>query len=214
MSSKKKSGKYSSSESDTEMVFTKIKTKYKCGICNKKIKNYCKCVGTHGLPHSGSNIITIMTNPDTDSKLKEPVGITSVKGEKGDKGERGLTGSMGLPGNSIVFFSTGNQVSPDDFVGSGWVHKDFIKSASIIPYEFYVKQIGLTIKTPINSKLTVTMYVNNKPTDFIVCVCDGTCGTKQFNPVNKIKPTDLFCFRVQFEGENLPHGISICVVLN
>ncbi len=208
MSFKKKSGKYSSSESDTEMVFTKIKTKYKCGICNKKIKNYCKCVGTNCLPHSGSNIITIMTNPETESKT------TNVKGEKGDKGERGLTGSMGLPGNSIVFFSTANPVNPDDFVGSGCVHRDFIKSAIVIPYEFYIKQIGLTIKTQLNTKLTVTLYVNNKPTDFVVSVCDGNCGTKTFNPVNKIKPTDLFCFRVQFIGENLPYGISICMVLN
>ncbi len=208
MSSKSKGKKYSKSDSDSDsdsdITFTKIKKIYKCGICDKKIKNYCKCVSNTGLPHSGSNIITIMTNPENENKQ-------NIKGEKGD---RGLTGSMGLPGNSFIFFATGNQINSGDFIGPSYSDKEFIKCAIVIPYDFFIKQVGVTIKSPTNSKVTGTLYVNNKPTDYVICVCDGITSSKSFNSVIKIKSTDLICFRVQFDLECLPNGISICLVIN
>jgi hypothetical protein len=207
MSSKYKSKKISSSESDSEITFTKIKKIYKCGICNKKIKNYCKCVSNQS-PHSGSNIITIMTNPDHENKQKDTTVI------KGEKGERGLTGSMGLPGNSFIFFIVNDQIKSGNFVSIGYSDSVFLKSAISIPYDFYVKQIGLTIKNQTKSKCTITLYVNDKITDYVLCLCDGLASNKLFNSIVKIKSTDLFCFKLQSDSEDLTNGVCITLVIN
>jgi len=210
MSSKFKSKKHldSDSDSDYDMTFTRIKKIYKCGICDKKIKNYCKCT-INTSPHSGSNIITIMTNPDNDNNKQKDTIV-----QKGEKGDRGLTGSMGLPGNSFIFFTLNYQVNSGDFVGIGTTDKDFFKQAIMIPYDFQIKQIGFTIKNQINSKCTATLYVNNKPTDYIICVCDGNSSNKNFNSIIKLKTTDLFCFKIQYDSGNLLNGVCITMVIN
>lgn len=208
--SKIKNHSSSDSDSDDKITFTKIKKIYKCGICDKKIKNYCKC-GTNVSPHSGSNIITIMTNPECENKQKD---IFLQKGEKGEKGEKGLTGSMGLTGNSFVIFTTNQQVNSGDFIGIGYSDKEFIKSSITIPYEFLIKQIGFSIKNSITSKCTATLYINNKLTDYIISICDGLHSQKSFNSIVKIKPTDLFCFKISFESGNLSNGVCINIVIN
>jgi hypothetical protein len=201
---------YSSSDSDSDnkITFTKIKKIYKCGICDKKIKNYCKCVmnsNTH--PHSGSNIITIMTNPDNETHHKE-------KETQVQKGERGLTGSMGLTGNSFIFFTSNKQIDSGDFISISYSDKEFEKSYISLPYEFYIKQISFTIRNQLNSKCTINLYINNKPSDYIVSICDGTVNFKSFNSVIKIKPTDVFCFKINFESGILSNGICITLVVN
>jgi hypothetical protein len=199
----------SDSDLDNTFSFTKIKKIYKCGICDKKIKNYCKCVhNSKTSPHSGSNIITILTNPDNETNHKE------IQVEKGEKGEKGLTGSMGLQGNSFIFFTSVNQVDSGDFIGINNSNKEFLKSCVVIPYEFYIKQIGFTIRDKINSKCTLTLYINNKPTDYIVCICEGTTNSKSYNSIIQIKPTDLFCFKINFDSGILSNGILITMVIN
>lgn len=200
---------YSSSDSEFEKItFTKIKKIYKCGICNKKIKNYCKCTQSQNqIPHSGSNIITIMTNPDNDNQHKQ-------KEIQVQKGERGLTGSMGLPGNSFIFFTTNNQINSGDFISVSYSDKEFGKSSISLPYEFYIKQIGFTIRNQLNSKCTINLYINNKPSDYIVSICDGTVNSKSFNSVIKIKPTDVFCFKINYESGILSNGVCITLVIN
>lgn len=202
----------SDSESDENIRFTKIKNIYKCGICDKKIKNYCKCISTSNLNHTGypgANIITIMTNPDNDNKP-----VQCQKGEKGDKGDRGLTGSMGLQGNSFIFFTSNNLIKSEDFIGVNCSYNDFNMASISIPYEFYVKQIGFVLKNQIKSKCTINLHINNKPTDYVVCICDGTVTSKSFNSVIKIKPTDLFCFKISYEQDTLITGITITLVIN
>ena len=215
MSSKKKDKKkwknslISDSESDDQITFTKIKNIYKCGICDKKIKNYCKCVITTNQNHTGypgANIITIMTNPDNDNK--------NVHCQKGEKGDRGLTGSMGLPGNSFIFFSTNNKINSGDFIGVNSSCNDFNMASISIPYEFYVKQIGFVLKNQIKQKCTINLHINNKPTDYVVCICDGPVTSKSFNSVIKIKPTDLFCFKISYEQDTQITGITITLVIN
>jgi hypothetical protein len=210
MSSKYKSKKISSSESDSELIFTKIKKIYKCGICDKKIKNYCKCISSQS-PHSGSNIITIMTNPDQENNQKN---IPMTKCEKGEKGERGLTGSMGLPGNSFIFFTTNNQIKSGDFIGMGYSDTAFLKSAISVPYDFYIKQIGFTVKTQIKTKYTIILYVNDKPTDYVICLCEGQTSNKIFNSIVKIKSSDLFCFKLQSDSNDLSNSVCISLVIN
>jgi hypothetical protein len=205
---KEKNKSYSSSDSDSDnkITFTKIKKIYKCGICNKKIKNYCKCViNSNTTPHSGSNIITIMTNPDNENKHKD----IQVQ-----KGEKGLTGSMGLPGNSFIFFTSNNQIDSGDFISINNSYKEFVKSCISIPYEFYIKQIGFTIRNQLNSKCTINLFINNKPSDYIVSICDGSVNSKSFNSVIKIKSTDVFCFKINFESGILLNGVCITMVIN
>ena len=202
----------SDSDSDKDITFTKIKKIYKCGICDKKIKNYCKCTlqANSNLPgHLGSNIITIMTNPDNDNKH-----VQVQKGDKGDKGDKGLTGSMGLQGNSFIFFTPVEPINSGDFIGINRTDNDFNKTSIGIPYEFYIKQIGFAIKNQISGKCTITLYVNNKPTDYVVCICEGSIGFKSFNSIVKIKPNDLFCFKIFFESGTLSNGVCITLVIN
>jgi hypothetical protein len=210
---KEKHKKYSSSESelDDKITFTKIKKIYKCGICNKKIKNYCKCINNSNIiPHSGSNIITILTNPDNENQNKQKC----EKGLTGEKGEKGLTGSMGLQGNSFIFFISNNQINSGDFISIGYSDKEFEKSCISLPYEFYIKQISFNIRNQLKSKCTIILYVNNKPSDYIISICEGTLITKSFNSIVKIKPTDLFCFKINFESGILSIGVSITLVIN
>ncbi len=200
----------SDSDLDNTISFTKIKKVYKCGICDKKIKNYCKCVNnintnTSGYP--GSNIITIMTNPENE-KQKE---IVVQKGEKGDKG---LTGSMGSQGNSFVFFMSNNQVNSGEFVGVNISSTNFDKASILIPYDFFIKQIGIVLRNQLNSKCTITLYVNNKPTDYVLCICDGISSFKSFNSILKIKPSDLLCFKIFYENGILSNGLVITLVIN
>ncbi len=203
----------SDSDSSNSFAFTKIKKIYKCGICNKKIKNYCKCVSnsTISTGYPGSNIITIMTNPDNDNKQKE---IVVQKGDKGEKGEKGLTGSMGLQGNSFVFLMSNNQVNSCEFVGINIASVQFDKASIMIPYDFFIKQIGIVLRNQLNSKCTITLFINNKPTDYVVCVCDGLSSFKTFNSIVRIKPTDLFCFKIFYETGNLSNGLVITMVIN
>jgi hypothetical protein len=203
----------SDSDSNNTISFTKIKKIYKCGICDKKIKNYCKCVNnvnTNTSSYPGSNIITIMTNPENE-KQKE---IVVHKGDKGDKGEKGLTGSMGSQGNSFVFFTSNNQVNSGEFIGVNVSSGNFDKASIIIPYDFYIKQIGFVIRNQLNSKCTITLYINNKPTDYVVCICDGISSFKSFNSILKIKPSDLLCFKIFYENGILSNGLVITLVIN
>jgi len=210
MGNKSKGKKCNNSDSESDVstpTYTKIKKIYKCCVCNKKIKNYCKCGIAN--THPGSNIITIMTNPDNENK--------NLSGQKGEKGDRGLTGSMGISGNSFLIFGTNKPVTSGDFIGVGYSDKEFNNIGIQIPYDFFIKQIGITIRTPIKCKCVVTLYVNNKPTDFVVCLCDGIVTSKSFNPINKIKSTELFCFRICVDScdfDKLTNGVSISMVMN
>ena len=212
MSRHKKSKKYSSSDSESlnEITFTKIKKIYKCGICNKKIKNYCKCSVNNNshTPQSGSNIITIMTNPDNGNNTKENII------QKGDKGDKGLTGSMGLTGNSFIIFSSNQPIISGDFIGIGFSDKIFDMTSIIIPYDFFIKQIGFSIKHLLTTKCTITLYINNKPTDYILSICDGITTQKSFNSIIKIKPSDFFCFKIIFDTDQILKGICISMVIN
>ncbi len=202
----------SDSDSDNSFAFTKTKIKkiYKCGICDKKIKNYCKCVGnsSNSSGYPGSNIITIMTNPDNDNKQKE------IIVQKGEKGDRGLTGSMGLQGNSFVFLMSNTQVNSGEFVGINMSSVEFDKTSIMIPYEFFIKQIGIVIRNQLNSKCTITLFINNIPTYYVVCICDGLSSFKTFNSIVRIKPADLFCFKILYETGNLSNGLVITMVIN
>lgn len=194
---------YTESSSE-EITFTKIKKIYKCGICNKKIKNYCKCISA-SIPHSGSNIITIMTNPESEKKLTEPII---------QKGEKGLTGSMGLQGNSFIIFSTSTTVKSGDFIGIGVLDQDFYKTCIVIPYDFYIKHIGFTHRNQIKYKCTAILYINNKPSDYSISICDGLVSTKSFNSFTSIKSSDMLSFCIMFESGILPNGICINMVIN
>lgn len=187
---------------DSDITFTKIVKQ--CGICNKKIKNYCKCINSH----QGSNIITIMSNPNQD--------LDDNKIIKGEKGDRGLTGSMGLPGNSFIIFM-GNDISSGDFIGINYSNKDFMKSSIIIPYNFTIKQIGLTIKNNLDIKCAVSaiLYINNKETEYKICLCNGEIyTTKEYKTILQIKPSDLFCFRINYNSDILINSLCINMVIN
>lgn len=190
--------------SDDQITFTKIIKQYKCGICDKKIKDYCKCINSH----HGSNIITIMSNPNSDLDDKK-----IIKGEKGDKG---LTGSMGLPGNSFIIFMA-NDILSGDYIGINYSDKDFIKTSIMIPYDFIIKQIGFTIKNKlaINCTITAILYINNKETDYKICICNGEIyATKIYTTFIQIKPSDLFCFKINYNSDILINRICINMVIN
>lgn len=186
--------------------------KYKCGICNEKIKNYCVCKILETIKNQNystkSNVTVIAGTPTDSDKYKERII------EKGEKGERGLTGTMGLPGNSFLIFSTSTQIKPNDFIGYGVVDSVFDKVTIIVPYDFFIKQIGFTIRKTTTSKCKIILYINGEPSGFTVCICDGISQIVNFNAGTKIKSNDLIAFRVCFDYGILEYGISITMVVN
>lgn len=205
----------SDSDSSERSIYIKpIKKIVKCGICNKKIKNYCKCSNNiTNKPHSHgtgtNNIITILTNPEKDIKMD--------KGEKGDKGDKGLTGSMGIPGKTIILLSSNGPINNNDYIGNNIVSSDILKTNVLIPFNCTLQVIGFSIIEPIdNQEYTATLYVNNKPTttNVILTQCNKTKKIIKHVSYN-INCLDYISIKINYPNDIiLNNRICISLILN
>ena len=123
------------------------------------------------------------------------------------------------PMRNILLFSSSNNVSSNNFIGTCNSSPNFFQNSVLIQYHSIICRLGFSLRKPrLNVSYKATLYINNNPTALSVIINNGSIIINGIS-IGKININALDLVSIYFESTDtsiLEDGIcaSLAIMIN